>query len=77
MFIFSFLTLDVLLKKRRDKERKVMGRGCWRKSREGNGEVGKGGPPGLEEASLFSAPRFVISPWPYDLSIDSSSVGWE
>lgn len=59
---FSFLTLDMLLKKRRDKERKVMRRGCWRKSREGNGEVGKGGPPGLEEASLFSPPRSVISP---------------
>lgn len=74
---FSFLTLDVLLKKRRGKERKVMGRGCWRKSREGNGEVGKGGLLDLEEASLFSPPRSVISPWPYDLSLDSSSAGWE
>lgn len=62
MFIFSFLTINVLLKKRRDKERKVKGRGCWRKNREGNGEVGKGGFLALEKPSLFSPPRSVISP---------------
>lgn len=53
---FSFLTLDMLLEKRRDKERKVMRRGCWRKSREGNGEAGKGGPPGFGGGQPFLTP---------------------
>lgn len=77
MFIFSFLALNVLLKKRRDKERKVKGRGCWRKNREGNGEVGKGGFLALEKPSLFSPPGLWFPLRPYVLSLDSSSAGWE